>query len=432
VIKENTRSETGIKYFVCLFLIFMSGSPAFYSFGSDVLLVVLFGICLALAAVRKVRIQHSSLLIVGVFTILCVCHIFIFGGIAVNASFGFLIQMVTAMLIVALFADFARVFFNCLFYLALISLIFYFFFIVPERQMLFLPYDVAGEFKKINIVLHTFYYLDSASSGRNAGAFWEPGALAGYLALALFVGLIIKDKTRIAWYKVVTIILALVTTYSTMGYIALFIVIMAYLYQKTRPFGHLSGNIILLIAAFLISSGAFVASKEIPFLADKIVEQVEDAEAGEERSEINRFGNALYDFSFLQVRPIVGWSANIETRGLLDNQALEITRGQGNALTGFAVRFGLIGWIFCFAYFFRGFFVLSGSPVIGAIGFVLMCVMLTTEKYLNYPLIMTLFFLGSQHRALVRKKSKRRRRLTTRGTVPKVPSRAPGGSVYHG
>ena len=98
-------------------------------------------------------------------------------------------------------------------------------------------------------------------------------------------------------------------------------------------------------------------------------------------------------------RPLLGWSASTETRIADQYDAADIIERQGNALTGMAARFGFVGWLLFMGRFFWNVRRLSGSLPLAAVSIGLIAVMFTGEKYMNYPLIMTLFFLEPYHMA---------------------------------
>ena len=90
---------------------------------------------------------------------------------------------------------------------------------------------------------------------------------------------------------------------------------------------------------------------EFDLLSNKINLQFEASQYQLKNYQSNRIGNFLYDLYFIKINPIYGLSANIDVRNLYDPLASDIIFNQGNALSGFTVRFGLIG-ILTILYFF--------------------------------------------------------------------------------
>ena len=104
--------------------------------------------------------------------------------------------------------------------------------------------------------------------------FWEPGAFACYINLVFlfYIGKIkpLLENNRL---KVIIILLALLTTYSTTGYIVLFLIGLVTIYiEYSKKYG------ILVIPLFLVFSViAIVTYENSEFLKEKIDNQFEVA-----------------------------------------------------------------------------------------------------------------------------------------------------------
>lgn len=97
---------------------------------------------------------------------------------------------------------------------------------------------------------------------RNAGMFWEPGTFAGYLNVAL---LFCVYDDRLNRKTIIPILLALITTFSTTGYIVLFCIILFYLVFVSKA--ATVKNIIFTIAVGVLAIYLF---NNLSFLGDKI------------------------------------------------------------------------------------------------------------------------------------------------------------------
>lgn len=407
-----------LNYIYCMALIMVSGNPAFKLLGFDTLIVLLFGAGAVLFITRPIYTTGRNTVLLISLGFLMLTHMILFGAYVMPASVGFMLQVLTAFMVMSAIPNFMSYLVRCMFVVALVSLFFYFFIMVPglsDSMRPFLVYDdpIITEF---SIGIHTFRGYDKEL--RNSGPFWEPGAFAGYLAISLFCMVLMSEYKRQSVVVASVLILALLTTLSTMGYAAFFVVIFAFFIQRFRR-----ANILIVALGFplvsvMLGFGAFQVGEQIPFLKEKIVEQFDDADEGKKNAEINRFGNAEYDWSFVKRRPFFGWSANVDTRVTVDPTAQEVLKAQGNALTGVAARFGLVGWLLLMGSFFFGFYRASGSLLIGGIGLGLLAAMFTGEKYMNYPLIMTMMFLERHHvftNELVFRRRKRKRGRMGRG-----------------
>lgn len=101
---------------------------------------------------------------------------------------------------------------------------------------------------------------------RNSGMFWEPGAFQGYVNLALLFSIFIK-KQKLMLLKVLTLMAALLTTYSTTGYIAFAFVGLVYLYvnRKMNPLTKFFLGVVFVVIALY-------AYRSLDFLEAKITE----------------------------------------------------------------------------------------------------------------------------------------------------------------
>lgn len=63
--------------------------------------------------------------------------------------------------------------------------------------------------------------FDSYIYPRNAGPFWEPGAFQGFILIALIMLLYYKNMIKLYKWKILILVLTLITTQSTTGYIIL-------------------------------------------------------------------------------------------------------------------------------------------------------------------------------------------------------------------
>ena len=84
--------------------------------------------------------------------------------------------------------------------------------------------------------VYNFYYTQLGNpaagltySARNCGPFWEPGAFQGFLNLSLFFELTMKQFRDKFWkIRVIILIVTIVTTFSTGGYVVLFAILLYY------------------------------------------------------------------------------------------------------------------------------------------------------------------------------------------------------------
>ena len=380
-----------ISYLLVLIVIIVSGNPAVFVINKNLVYILTF-IVLAIYAVKHPKpIIKYDFLFVMFFVFLFVIQNIFYGQIVLMASLGFLIKIGIAALAVRIIPGFFHKFVLIMVFLAGLSLIFY----IPTL----LGIDLRGILSVmkiplssdiVHIGLHNFHV---ANDTRNSGIFWEPGAFAGYLVLALFLASILERGVQKSWHAKL-LIAALISTQSTTGFIAGFIVLVLYFYEKTKYSFKLPTPILFsFILLFSVTLGWFL-SNNISFIGTKIDVHLSKTIAQEGNYKINRFGNINYDLGFIAERPIIGWGANPATRFTMDPELAELMSGQGVGLTGSIIKFGIPGFLLYIFYFYRGCISITGSKSYAIGGGCMLCILLIGEQFLNYPLFFTLVFLN--------------------------------------
>lgn len=218
-----------VPYLLCLLTIVVSGNPAVNLIGKETVYIGTLAIFIGYWFIKSLRLNRHFLPLFFLFAIISLIHVLLFGTVVIVASLGFLIKLSIAILAVGLIANFPSQYVRVMYILALISLAFY----IPvqlgiDLPQLLSPLRIPMESGISHIGIHNFHILDVKS--RNSGMFWEPGAFAGYLVLALLFLLANKNDRSVKKKTVLTI--ALLTTQSTTGYLAFFILIFIYVFQN--------------------------------------------------------------------------------------------------------------------------------------------------------------------------------------------------------
>jgi hypothetical protein len=167
---------------------------------------------------------------------------------------------------------------------------------------------------------------------RNPGPFYEAGAFACYLNLALILNSI---KSKLNSKENIIFIIAILTTFSSAGYAILmfFLTTKIIISSKNRHF-------IKLVGAAIIFALSWQAYNNLPFLKEKLETQYsKQTEFYQSRSHVGRFGSALSDLTDLKGYFFTG-------RGLVKSSrfADEETLGSTNGTTDLLSRFGIIGF----------------------------------------------------------------------------------------
>ncbi len=251
---------------------------------------------------------------------------------------------------------------------------------------------ILGEGTKIkSMILYTSYGFIPKSNVmfRNSGMFWEPGAFAGYLILALVFIALKNRKFQIGPYtkEVVIISFGLLTTQSTTGYLIFIFILLIHSLQT-----YSLGKIIILPLLVLLLSLAYL---NLNFMQEKIQSQLTDTAAMDE-NDINagRFGALKMDLQYIKSSPIIGNGWDVKTRYRFHPQVKEDTKiGHGNGMSNIMAIWGIpffLFWLFCV---YRFVFQVSKSSFTGWSSLFIIILLLQGEQFLYYPMFLSFFFL---------------------------------------
>lgn len=378
--------------FLMLTLLFFSGNPlATFLFGKFSAFV---GLLIAVIIVNKdfkierKFLQKYRLIFIGIF-IIAICQYLILPYTSLLGIVNLLLKILLGGFIIwNLKENFPIYFFKVLGVLSFISLLFFLSFNLTGN---IIPSIDLGR-DNMSIVIYTFSLGDGLS--RNSGMFWEPGAFAGILTLCLALNL---NNLSNYWYTnkffLISIIIALLSTQSTTGYLVGFIILI-FIFLKPKHFG-----ISLVLLPLLISIGTYIYQSN-EFLKDKIESQFEKSQTQNVGEFSNsRFGSLVFDWHYIQKHPFIGNGLDKQTR-YSDHQYLFIGEegdaiASGNSLSHYWASMGL--------FFIIGYFVLIWKATVkkGKL-FALLIIFvvflnLMGEQWFNYPLYLGLpFFMCFQ------------------------------------
>lgn len=388
-------------FLLVLLVVSLSGNPAVFTILAKeplyVCTLIVFVLYWWAFRPAPVHINMRVLVMFIGFLTLFALHYLTFGSLVLMASMGFIVMLLIAFLAVQLIPNFFTKYISVMAWLAILSLFFH----VPRLIGINMPGIFSflkspdGGPNYSHIYIHNFHWI--AENTRNSGFFWEPGAFAGYLVIALLLVLVSKQISTSKW-KIIALIAALLSTQSTTGYVAGFILFSYWQVSKYR--GRSSGGLDyrLILIPFLITGifGVAVYSYDkVSFLGEKIESQYEDSIEGTHNSNVNRFGNLMYDMAFFLDRPLIGWGATPQTRFSVDPELAEFVAGQGNGLSAFLVKFGLIGFILFFYSFYKNLKSMTRSTKETLVYTLPVLMLLMGEQFLNYPFFFTLVFVST-------------------------------------
>lgn len=246
--------------------------------------------------------------------------------------------------------DYLRYVVKIMYFFSVISLFFYVSMIaVPDLKSVYhslsssfnfyvFPVSIEdlSDLQNFHIIIYNFHGYDYASQSnaalaqiRNCGPFWEPGIFAGYLIITLaflyFSEGTVKNKRGYVF------IAALITTFSTTGYLALMISLAIFFSDYIKKYK------IILVPALIV--GIYMAFFNLAFLSNKISDQSKQLDQDK-----SRFGSALRDLAFFIQNPLWGEGRNADSaygRATSGDDA-ETNNGITSVLAGLGLVYFLI------------------------------------------------------------------------------------------
>jgi hypothetical protein len=247
-----------------------------------------------------------------------------------------------------------------------------------------------------NLRVRTTYIIYSFLEShplRNAGMFWEPGAFAGVIGLCLALNF---NELSNLWnnhkWKLIIIIIALITTQSTTGYIVVFFIFVFHVIFQEKF------KSILLVLIPIIGGVAYIIYTNTEFLKDKIEKQNENSVTIYENEFKNtRMGSLMFDLYYIKKNPLIGNGLHYSTR-YADHPLLILTMDEGDDLghgNGFSNYLACLGIPFMVIYLFAIF--INLAKISFKFSFLVTFVVILTlqgEQWLDFPLYLGLPFLN--------------------------------------
>lgn len=217
---------------------------------------------------------------------------------------------------------------------------------------------------------------------RNSGPFWEPGAFACYLILVplLYVDNL-RDFVHSQRKEIFILFVALITTFSTTGYICLAVIVVYYLivHAKNQYYAYFIYLPLLLFSMYVIYDN-------LPFLGEKIETQVDETKVMEGNFSNTRMGSLEFDEHYIKKHPFCGNGLIEKTRYADHKELWGLHLGHGNGFSNFIAQMGIPAMfmylLMVYKVFFKKYIVL-----------LVVVLLLQGEQLLNYPLFLSLPFV---------------------------------------
>ncbi len=400
---SNESSKFKLFDAINLFLLLSLSGINFFN-ASDNFLLLVFFLNVGIFIYRKEKVDNGFLGFFLFFIFLSLAQVIWFSDGNIKSLIGFLVRILIAYLVIKNSASFLNTFLRLLFFLTVVSLFFYLFFLLfPSiEETLFVNKHIwdnpaTHEYKKSLIIYNIFREplfgieaLGLFGLPRNSGPFWEPGAFGGYLTIGVAFELILFRRFS---RRMLVFLLALVTTFSTAGYLAVSVFFLLYfIFLETNKKRK------ILIFPVLVAISIFLLFN-VEFMATKMAAQIKGFEEGQiydtQSDDDTRLGSTILDWKDFQRSPIFGTGPSDETR-YGKKEALFM---RTNGLTDLVVRIGLLGFLFiCIIYFrsLKNYFQkieISKPKACAVILLFITFLISTSETYFNMPFFWSLFLL---------------------------------------
>jgi hypothetical protein len=390
-------------YLAVLLLICLSGNPVLSAGGHRevILLASAYGLTLILLQRQCWVITHRDLLVFLVFLSILLMQALSFSFLPIKTILGFLTRLYIGYAVVCLVGGFPATYVNVMCLLAVMSFCFY----VPDNLLgligvefrsLFAPLmRLSGVNNMFHILFHNFTPSQGHLPYRNAGIFWEPGAFAGYLLLAMvFLGLDNKAFPS-KGYKIRLAVLGLcvLSSMSTMASVVFPLALLLHFRSDRFRLTPTSGKALLALTAMVVVALTAYGAWHLKFLGVKLASQYQRVLERRGTWQVTRFGSLLFDGEYILKRPLLGWGLHSQTRYMF-HPGTELRWGQGNGVSDFLAKFGFVGFatfLLCVGMGLRAF--PDASPGRAVLGVLILVLILNGETFLDHPLFLGLMFL---------------------------------------
>ena len=312
---EQISSKNNILSYILLSLL-LAFTTFEYFFRYTILTFYLYLFALILyVLVRKYNI--TSKYIFGFWTLYClIVFTQVIHGSEISSILGRIIEFIGTLVIAGIInRNFVKCYINIIVIISMYSLLFYIlFYIEPAHNYLINELcplfpslntgNITNEVSELgggkNIIIYNFFsgYTNIKYNVlRNCGPFWEPGQFAVFLNLALFFNIFILKDSKIWSIKNVLILSSIITTFSSGGYTALFLILFLYiLISKTNK----SFKVLLILA--LINIIPILIGMDI--FGGKVLTSYGNAASG--INDGNRFAAFFIQLRMIMESPFIG------------------------------------------------------------------------------------------------------------------------------
>jgi hypothetical protein len=386
----NINKARVTDYTIMFLLVAVTGIP-FFKVGDITFLILLFCLAGFVFLYRKLKFDRFFFFFLLLYSMVMVAQMVKFNFLPLNTYLGVFIRIFIAYLTVRILGgNFTKYYVNIIYVLSIIG----FFIYVPQlivpgfgrflatsvSPLLRNPLYAGDIWYAPDIILYVFN--SGVGTFRNCGAFWEPGAYAGFVIIAMIFHYL--DSRTITDKKSIVLMLALLSTMSTTGIIALGFFLVLFLGNKVAPIYK-----IILIPSII--AAIVIAFTSLDFLGDKITSQLDVANTHHN----TRFKSAVLDLRDFAENPVLGLGRDDKTRhkGITN----PILTHRTNGITNYLVTYGIFIFLFYFGSIYYALHKIclknSYHPKYAIYGMLLVLIIGFSEVFFSLPFFYALAML---------------------------------------
>lgn len=332
------EKKIGLNYFFVLLLV-LNSSGIFFRNYTDYTLIFSFCISLFVFLFRKIKFDRYFVFLVLFYFLWYIFVIFKYQLVSPITYAGFFIRIFYVYFTLKIVKDeLFPLFVRIVCHLSVICLVLFAAgillpsFIYTVYHML-APYQQLFSTDRSDGVSLFIYAYQLSKLNRNFGFMWEPGAYAGILIIAMMIYLALhQGKTGKHFW---VFFIALVSTFSTMGYLGLFIVAFYKIYLS-----RMAGKVIYIVLSLLF----LVYIYNLEFITKKFTSQFESyryERSIDKAAAPSRFKSIAYDLEDFKENFLIGVGLSDETRYKGHLYYSAATSG----ITDYLLKFGIVGFV---------------------------------------------------------------------------------------
>lgn len=371
---------------VCCLLLFTSGSSAIAV--NKTCIIIWCAGSLLYYLHTQVRTAQQFLPLLGILCLVSFTYYFINNAADEQTYFGFFVYIVGAFSTVKIAGRMLpKIIVDVVYVAALLSLPLYIFqLMIPDTLFTINNFFGLSSRNNSNSLLFNFTYLHAT---RNCGFMWEPGAFAGVLIICLYINTTIIQNYHILSRRNIVLILTVLTTFSTLGYLTLLFPLLAVIiyHRRYKYLLPLLISLPLLYNLDFLLPKLFKEQAQLNSELDKTQYATDDS-----RVSVSRSASIAIDFASFYERPLMGYGVDFRTtsaKQIFDEYDENVIRSCG--IMNLLLRFGLIGLCVYVYLIFRSFrhHSTKSAAVIFSILFFLV---LFSNPIDNSPFLFSFFF----------------------------------------